>query len=317
MTLIYLLTGQNPADLPRTEMQVEFQSLVKTQVSANFIQWLQQMVQPNPAHRFNSARTALQALRSPEKITHSQQVINCSINTKVELYKTEDTLTILTPWGFYNDPFIKFTSNKRSTRSISTPNFHLPTERYRKTSGSDTTNTIDLIVMFPFMAPMSVITFIFLPQGLLTFFQALLQIKFQSGVDFLAALILLIVIIMLLTFIGMAILFWVFQLIIFVSQFQRYRLHLNATNFCFSSELFGWQRTIQPPIQLSVIKSLKFFPLQKRLTLADGKGKLVCELTATKHYLNVQELQWLAEELGQWLDLPVKGLPSIDNSEDD
>jgi serine/threonine protein kinase len=59
-TLIYLATGQDPADLPQKDLQIEFEPLAT--LSYPFTRWLQWLTQPNPAQRPASAQKALQPL---------------------------------------------------------------------------------------------------------------------------------------------------------------------------------------------------------------------------------------------------------------
>lgn len=61
-SLIHLLTGIAPADLPQRNLQFQFAELVN--LSPNMISWLHQMTAPALENRFSSARIALQALES-------------------------------------------------------------------------------------------------------------------------------------------------------------------------------------------------------------------------------------------------------------
>lgn len=60
-TLIHLLTGIAPADLPQTQGRLEFAHLVS--LNPGFVRWLETLVEPNLADRFKSARLALDALK--------------------------------------------------------------------------------------------------------------------------------------------------------------------------------------------------------------------------------------------------------------
>jgi serine/threonine protein kinase len=59
-TLIHLLSGRSPAELPQAGYQLQFQDFLSC--SQNLSQWLEVMVDPRVTHRFRSAREALQAL---------------------------------------------------------------------------------------------------------------------------------------------------------------------------------------------------------------------------------------------------------------
>lgn len=60
MTLIHLVTGTHPADLPQDDFQVQYESLAH--VHPIFASWLQWLTQRNPKHRPQSAQIALEAL---------------------------------------------------------------------------------------------------------------------------------------------------------------------------------------------------------------------------------------------------------------
>ena len=65
MTLLYLLTGIHPAELPQANGKVQVEQLCeKVGVSSRFAYWLAQMVGPSLERRFESASVALKALDS-------------------------------------------------------------------------------------------------------------------------------------------------------------------------------------------------------------------------------------------------------------
>lgn len=68
-TLIHLLTGTAPGDLPQRNLRIYFQDLVT--VSPNLVSWLQTMTEPAPEQRFKSANQAKQALTSGMAIANS------------------------------------------------------------------------------------------------------------------------------------------------------------------------------------------------------------------------------------------------------
>jgi len=59
-TLIHLLTGTSPADLPQRRMRIQFRD--KVRINPNFADWIERLVQPAPEKRFSTARQALDAL---------------------------------------------------------------------------------------------------------------------------------------------------------------------------------------------------------------------------------------------------------------
>ncbi len=61
-TLIHLLTGTSPADLPQQDLRLQFTERVN--LSPSFVSWLQKLIEPAPEQRFTSASQALNALKS-------------------------------------------------------------------------------------------------------------------------------------------------------------------------------------------------------------------------------------------------------------
>lgn len=59
-TLLYLATGKHPADFPQKDLRLQFETFVHLIPPLN--NWLSQMIEPSVEKRFHSARAALQAL---------------------------------------------------------------------------------------------------------------------------------------------------------------------------------------------------------------------------------------------------------------
>jgi serine/threonine protein kinase len=62
-TLIYLLTGRHPTELPQSNFQIQFRQLI--QIRSEFADWLEWMTEPALNRRFTSATGALQAINNP------------------------------------------------------------------------------------------------------------------------------------------------------------------------------------------------------------------------------------------------------------
>ena len=60
-TLIHLLTGISPADLPQQNMQIQFADRVR--VSPSMVDWLQKLCEPALERRFSTAREVLKVLK--------------------------------------------------------------------------------------------------------------------------------------------------------------------------------------------------------------------------------------------------------------
>ncbi|WP_414575824.1 serine/threonine protein kinase [Anabaena sp. CCY 9402-a] len=95
-TLIYLVTGSHPADLPQKDFRIQFESVAH--LSPGLTRWLKLMTEPNLERRFSSASVALQALdesQAPKNI--NSLVITQPAGSKIRLTKNWETLEILIP----------------------------------------------------------------------------------------------------------------------------------------------------------------------------------------------------------------------------
>jgi len=103
-TLIHLLTGIAPADLPQEDFKIKFADRVN--LSPNFIRWLEKAIEPDIKKRFDTAKTALSVLR-PEIVNHDNSSTKLQKSyyskdiiqnvTNIKLKRTSDKLTITYP----------------------------------------------------------------------------------------------------------------------------------------------------------------------------------------------------------------------------
>ncbi|WGV23839.1 serine/threonine protein kinase [Halotia branconii] len=94
-TLIYLVTGVHPADLPQKDFRFQFEQL--TNLSPSFTRWLQQMTEPNLEKRLSSASVALKALNEPHFPDTTALVVNQPTGSTIQLSKDWDHLDIVVP----------------------------------------------------------------------------------------------------------------------------------------------------------------------------------------------------------------------------
>lgn len=122
-TLIHLLTGVSPAELPQQNLQIQFADRIS--LDPAFVTWIQQLTHPDVSKRFQSARKALEELRSLNAHpTPSPQVtrphppappprqpapeasllptgvihpINPAVNSRIQVYQEKDRLSIQIP----------------------------------------------------------------------------------------------------------------------------------------------------------------------------------------------------------------------------
>ncbi|WP_019500395.1 serine/threonine protein kinase [Pseudanabaena sp. PCC 6802] len=106
-TLIYLATGQQPADLPQKESRIFFESAVS--LNTAFVDWLKWMTEPNVDLRLESAPKALQALEKRQQRRADLSVSSPSsiqstgkpAGSRVQLIKNREKIEIiLPPMGF-------------------------------------------------------------------------------------------------------------------------------------------------------------------------------------------------------------------------
>ncbi|MBN3880812.1 MULTISPECIES: serine/threonine protein kinase [unclassified Nostoc] len=66
-TLIYLLTGVAPAELPQNNLRIRFRD--RTNLSSKFGSWIEKLIQPDLEQRFADACTALKALEQEQELS--------------------------------------------------------------------------------------------------------------------------------------------------------------------------------------------------------------------------------------------------------
>ncbi|HEY9803962.1 MAG TPA: serine/threonine-protein kinase [Leptolyngbyaceae cyanobacterium] len=99
-TLIYLLTGTHPADLPQKDFRIQFEQLVN--VSPGLANWLKSLTEPSVERRLSSAQEALKALQQPHLPSVGKLAVSKPLGSKIQLIKDRDSLDILIPpFGFH------------------------------------------------------------------------------------------------------------------------------------------------------------------------------------------------------------------------
>lgn len=95
-TLIYLITGCHPTELPQKDGRIQFQQVAN--LEATFRDWLELMTEPSLDRRLTSAKEALQALQNPRiREKKVAPIVNKPPDSEVILTKTADGLEILFP----------------------------------------------------------------------------------------------------------------------------------------------------------------------------------------------------------------------------
>ena len=92
-TLLYLLTGTDPAVLPQQKLKIDFSEFVS--LPSDFTNWIDRLLEPEPTRRFETAELALDVLaeRSHLPTLPSQQ----PTSSKIRLDRSDTSLSIEIP----------------------------------------------------------------------------------------------------------------------------------------------------------------------------------------------------------------------------
>jgi hypothetical protein len=256
-TLVYLLTGQHPADLPQANQRIQFETA--TTLSSGFKDWLKRMIAPSLSDRFASAAQALNALETGSATM--DLLVNQPAHSTVNLQKTEEALEILVP-----------------------------------PAASAVANRIGLIFLGIFAITWN--SFIF------DWTCAALMVPFPINIPF--------------TLFSLP--FWAVGLgmagMTLFGLFGRVRLRLDAEYIRQDYEIFGFGYAYPNPSLREDVTKLELTPAYFTKDSDGDRKEVKPQLliwAGTQKYgffgagtLSNAELHWLAQELSQWLDLPVQ-----------
>jgi len=93
-TLIYLVTGLHPTELPQQDLRIQFADRV-THLNSNLIAWLQWMTEPSLNKRLSSAGESLRLLNNP-RIDKSFRAVQPP-DSDIELIKNSEFIEIVIP----------------------------------------------------------------------------------------------------------------------------------------------------------------------------------------------------------------------------
>lgn len=98
-TLIFLITGLHPTELPQKDLQIQFRQTAN--FSEEFADWLEWMTEPSLSQRYKSTQEAIKALENPvprqKTISLSKQKKEKPPGSKIQLYQDIDGLEIVIP----------------------------------------------------------------------------------------------------------------------------------------------------------------------------------------------------------------------------
>ena len=91
-TLIHLLTGISPADLPHRNLRLQFRDQVS--LNSGFLQWIESMTEPDLERRFVSATQALDALETGRSLPFSEPTIRKPATRRIQAQADQNQLLI-------------------------------------------------------------------------------------------------------------------------------------------------------------------------------------------------------------------------------
>ncbi|RUS97551.1 serine/threonine protein kinase [Dulcicalothrix desertica PCC 7102] len=101
-TMIYLVTGMHPTELPQQDLQIQFRKFAD--INPEFADWLEWLTEPSLNKRFSSAHLALEVINNPPprmQAIITQQLLDKPYNTQIALKKTDENVEIIIkPKGF-------------------------------------------------------------------------------------------------------------------------------------------------------------------------------------------------------------------------
>lgn len=256
-TLIYLVTGTHPADLPQTDLRIEFEEFAN--ISPGFSRWLKLLSEPSLNRRLNSAEAALKALESPLAKEAISLVPKKPSGSEVILDKTADYLKITVFEGF--KPHIIF----------------LGLFAIAWNSGISMWTLAAL-----FTAPLGInISFV------------LFSLPFWG--------------------VGLGMI-----LEVLFSLFGKSVLNVNEQEISLIYKLFGFKLSFRPGMSTLIASKYNSRPLPRQeidklelMYLAEGNPWAIVIWAGMQeyqfgHYLTEPEIEWLAAELSDWLNLPIQ-----------
>ena len=98
-TLLFLLTGMPPVDLPQKKLKIDFRKAVK--IDRDFANWLDKLIEPNTRLRFPTAEAALLVLQAKQSLSeYDRELIVKPKYSSIKIAETEEHLVIDIPPPF-------------------------------------------------------------------------------------------------------------------------------------------------------------------------------------------------------------------------
>jgi serine/threonine protein kinase len=252
-TLIYLVTGSHPADLPEKDLRIQFSEV--TNLSPNFTNWLRLMTEPSLGNRLRSANEAIIALDKPQLPINTALTFKKPTDSKIKLSKSKDLLEIIIPPSKSQAPIIQ------------------------------------LIV--PIILLTYIISFVW-NATLLTVNGQIFFSIFLTGILFLMSL-------------------YIFNL------FKSIILRIDQDKISIHYDLFGYDIYFHPPAyrnDICLLQRIRKYvhKSSKNSSSLEIKAQIIIWAGTDKNFIignnndlvSEPELNWLAQELSEWLNMPIR-----------
>ncbi len=255
-TLIYLVTGMHPTELPQQDLQIQFRQI--TNLSPELTDWLEWMTEPSLEQRFASVEIAIQNIESPpireNAIQTSNQQATKPPRSRIQLIKSPEKLEIiLPPKGF----------------------------------------DIGLVILISCVAPLA------LGLNFFNFNFSYVQPVNNQVIWIVSQ--------------GCAIAYLIF--LILSGFYKRLRVKIDRKNIVITHELLGLKWHLGKPTSTSLIRRIDLAQSLTDIEVTPWLKLIVKDFNSAKFNfdrhtnLSDDERQWLAEELSDWLEIPINEYP--------
>ncbi|HEY9649718.1 MAG TPA: serine/threonine-protein kinase [Coleofasciculaceae cyanobacterium] len=94
-TLIHLLTGVSPADLPQRNLRIKFKD--KVSINPGFLSWIEALVEPDLNLRLTTTNEAIESLQTGRLIYYPLQTLQPHFRSRIQIQKSPNQLKIKIP----------------------------------------------------------------------------------------------------------------------------------------------------------------------------------------------------------------------------
>jgi serine/threonine protein kinase len=288
-TLIHLLTGISPAELPQDNLQIQFKDRAVSSIEPQFFDWLERLINPSVKARYLNASQALIALNAS-----ISTAIQSPENTGIRLSKSANHLKIEIPSRFA----IEYIRSGKQTLQKSLWNWG------------------ERLFSLRLFVKLQIVTVVALASWVLWLLPLPLD---KIGLNLISSLLFL-PFILIIFGVPAGLIFLILLLNSGVDYFEKISLDLDEKmlEICWQSWGFPKRQVINlseiqninltqtkagngqlyPTLEIAIYKQMMFF-LSKRKTYHLGQQ------------LKTEELEWLKQEMSDWLSIHTNSLPQL------